>query len=305
MDALVLSGAANFGAMQAGALEPLFASGYRPDMIVGTSAGALNGVYLALDPTLEGVQRLQEIWTKAGPREVGVPKPIAAVRRLVGGHDSLVDSDRLREFLTAHMPAEIKTFGELRAQSGVRAFAVAVGVDSGRMRVFGDREDDRLLDGMLASSAVPPYFPPWPVEGERYMDGGIYAKLPLCAALQRGATRLVALDVADAMGTASTAHGVWGISGYALSLMVEAQTAAQIAWARRTGAQVRVLRLPAPSEVTFWDYDHAERLIDLGRAKVADALEAHPLRAQPRWWVRLRMQVRGGDRTCFRPESPS
>ena len=62
MFAYVLSGGGNYGAMQVGALEVLLAHGPRPQMLVGTSAGALNAAYLATDPTLEGARRLGDAW---------------------------------------------------------------------------------------------------------------------------------------------------------------------------------------------------------------------------------------------------
>ena len=54
MRASVLSGAGNFGAMQAGAIEPLLETSFCPELIVGTSAGALNGLLLTSEPTAEG-----------------------------------------------------------------------------------------------------------------------------------------------------------------------------------------------------------------------------------------------------------
>ena len=64
MIAFVLSGGGNLGALQVGALLVLMAEGIYPDMLVGTSAGAVNAAFLASDPTLEGVERLAEIWKR-------------------------------------------------------------------------------------------------------------------------------------------------------------------------------------------------------------------------------------------------
>jgi NTE family protein len=292
MLAIVLSGAANFGAMQAGALEVLLQNGMQPEMLVGSSAGALNAIYLGTDPSMQGVKNLQDVWRAAGPEQVGVPKPFIILRRMVVRQDGLVDSNPLAMFLEEHLPADLKTFGALREKTGVHAYAVAVNMHSARLHVFGDDLEDQLLDGAMGSSAVPPYFPPWIADGERYLDGGVYTKLPLMAAIARGATRIVALDVTYAMGTRSTAEGTVGVSGYALSLMVEAQTALEIEWARLTGAELHVIQLLAPPEVPFWDYAQADRLIDRGRRLAMQALEDRPLKLLPDWRVRLRMSIR-------------
>ena len=58
MIAFVLSGGGNRGALQGGALKALLERGISPDLIVGTSVGALNGVTLAADPTVAGARQL-------------------------------------------------------------------------------------------------------------------------------------------------------------------------------------------------------------------------------------------------------
>jgi NTE family protein len=288
MLAFVLSGAANYGAMQAGALEVILASGMKPDMLVGSSAGALNAIYLSADPSLERAKQLQQMWRAAGPDQVGVPKPFIALRRLVQQKDGLIDSRRLAAFLEKRLPTEAETFGELEKMKGIKTYAVAVDIDSGVMRVFGDEPDDRLLDGAMASSAVPPYFPPWVVGQQRFLDGGVYAKLPLCVAIERGATQVIAIDVTYPMGSADKAHGLMGVSGYSLSLMIEAQTAYEIAWARLTGVPIRILNLEAPSEVPFWDYTQADFLIELGRNLATAGIGEKPLRKGPALGLGLR-----------------
>lgn len=99
MRALVLSGAGNFGAMQAGAIEPLLETGFRPELIVGTSAGALNGLLLASEPTAEGARRAQAAWQQVSLREIGTPGLLGSVRRLVTNRDSLVPSVPLARFV--------------------------------------------------------------------------------------------------------------------------------------------------------------------------------------------------------------
>lgn len=292
MLAVVLSGAANFGAMQAGAMEVLIERGLKPEMFAGSSAGALNAIYLGADPGLEGVKRLQGVWKAAGPDQVGVPKPFIILRRMVVRQDGLINNAPLASFLRERLPEGLETFGALRRKSGIHTYAVAVQMRTAKLRVFGDDPDDSLLDGAMASSAVPPYFPPWEVDDESYLDGGVYTKLPLMAAIARGATRILALDVTYAMGTRATAEGTLGLSGYALSLMVEAQTAMEFEWARMTGADLRVIQLLAPDEIPFWDYSHAAELIDRGRGLVSDALDQAPLQLKPAWQVRLRMGMR-------------
>jgi len=288
MKALVMSGAANFGTMQAGGLDPIFASGFRPEMVVGTSAGALNAIYIAYDPSPNGVARLQDLWRAAGPKEVGIPTTLGVIRRFVRQEDSLVPSDALAAFLGQHLPQEVDTFGQLRDSAGVPAYAVAVNIDTAELRVFGDLDDDRIIDGAMTSTAVPPYFAPWKVGGQRYLDGGVFTKLPIRVAIERGATQILALDVSHAMGSKETAKGILGMTSYAVSLMVEAQAAHEIAWAKTSGASLRVIRLPAPTDIAVWDYTQADRLIEIGRMCAEQQLDAEPLRFTHKPWIQLR-----------------
>jgi predicted acylesterase/phospholipase RssA len=150
-----------------------------------------------------------------------------------------------------------------------------------------------LIDGGMASTAIPPYFPPWECGEKRYIDGGVYAKLPVRTAIERGADQIIALDVSYAMGSPETAHGILGISGYALSLMVEAQTAAELARAKTMGVSLRVLRLRAPLEVPFWDYSKADLLIQKGREMARQSLAEKPVSFPPAWYQRIRSGLAG------------
>jgi hypothetical protein len=90
------------------------------------------------------------------------------------------------------------------------------------------------------------------------------------------------------MGSKETAKGILGMTSYAVSLMVEAQGTREVAAAKASGASLRVIRLPAPTDIAFWDYTQAERLMDMGRTYATQQLEAEPLRFSYTPWVRLR-----------------
>lgn len=64
--AFVLQGGASLAAVQVGMLRALTESGIRPDLVVGSSAGALNAVAFAQDPTSNGLDQLHQLWIRAG-----------------------------------------------------------------------------------------------------------------------------------------------------------------------------------------------------------------------------------------------
>ena len=60
--AFVLAGGGSLGAVQVGMLKALTAHGVKPDLVVGASAGAINGAYLAARPDAEGIAELERLW---------------------------------------------------------------------------------------------------------------------------------------------------------------------------------------------------------------------------------------------------
>jgi NTE family protein len=293
MRALVLSGAGNFGAMQAGAIEPLLETGFRPELIVGTSAGALNGLLLATEPTAEGARRAQIAWQRVSLREIGTPGLLGSVRRLVTHRDSLVPSVPLARFVARSLGLDLETFGQLHARCGVQARAMAVCVETGELVAFGDRDEDRLIDGAMSSTAIPPFLAPWRVAGRRYLDGSVRSKLPVLAAIECGATQILAVNVVGLMRGPERARGMLGIASYAISLGIDEMTDREIELARRAGIELHLLELRVPSDVTFWDFSHAERLVAIGRQAASSWLEANPLRFRSPWQTDLRVRLAG------------
>src|ERR671922_843929 len=104
MNAFVLSGGGNLGAGQVGTVLALLERGIEPDLLVGTSAGAINAAYLAGNPGLEGAERLASIWTSIRTRDVfRLPlKPWHLLSHLRG--DALYHSDGLRRLLEDSLP---------------------------------------------------------------------------------------------------------------------------------------------------------------------------------------------------------
>ncbi|MGD0807403.1 MAG: patatin-like phospholipase family protein [Anaerolineales bacterium] len=288
MLAMVMSGGGNYGALEAGALEVLLEAGIRPGLWVGTSAGGLNAILMASDPTPQGVRVLQKLWHKARPVPQGGASIFTATRRFATGMESLFPIEPVAEFIASNLPKGCTTFGDVYDQTGERAFTLAVEYPAGLVRTFGERRDDRLLDGAMATSAMPPYFPPWKVGSRRYLDGGLAANLPLRVAVEYGASEILAMNIQGDF-VMMEGSGIVNISGFALGAMIGQLTANQLEWTRQAGVRVHFLPLDAGS-VRPWDFTQAENLIDRGRqlAQVflADTGRRIPLGPTRRYSVR-------------------
>src|SRR5438132_13990227 len=97
--AFVLPGGSSLGAVQVGMAEALMGAGVRPDLIVGTSAGSLNGAWLAAYPDLQGVAELRRVWLSVRRRDIFPVSPVGIAMGLTGRRDHLVRSGALVQWL--------------------------------------------------------------------------------------------------------------------------------------------------------------------------------------------------------------
>ncbi|MFN3929752.1 MAG: patatin-like phospholipase family protein, partial [Thermoflexus sp.] len=102
--AFVLSGGGNRGPLQVGALRALLERGVEPDFLVGTSAGAINAVAFAVDPTPGGVERLAAAWRRVRRADIYPGNLFTILWRLLTHQDSLFNGSGLRRVLEAHLP---------------------------------------------------------------------------------------------------------------------------------------------------------------------------------------------------------
>jgi NTE family protein len=264
MRAFVLSGGANYGAQQAGALEVLFEHGLTPDLLIGVSAGALNTAWIAAHPTLEGAQELSRIWREEAPAIAPPVGPLNALLRLIGGKDSLLSTESLQQFLR-RWPFVDDTFARFVHP---RLYTVAARYTDGALRIFGDQATDRIFDGLMTSTAMPPFYPPWEVDGVLYLDGGITSHVPVQAAVDRGATEIFALRNSHGflVDQPPAQRTVLSIGSQTISLLVESQANLEIEIVRHNRAvQLHLIDLYADDDPGLWNFSRAAELIAAGR----------------------------------------
>jgi len=263
MRAFVLSGGGNYGPLQVGALQVLLEHGIWPEILVGTSVGALNASWLASVPTLAGLQNLARIWVEGAPRLYSSINPLVIPLRLARS-DGLLSNEPLLRIIQRWAPPE-KTFGEL---AGPRLFMVATCLRDGSMRVFGDRSEDRPLDGLMSSTALPLIFPPWIVDGEAYIDGGTSCNLPLRVAAERGADEIIALQICTSSSQTKEEHlhGTLAISMQAIFLLLGRLANQEIENMKNEGStRLHLIQLHPDQDPGFWNFNSAVDMILAGR----------------------------------------
>jgi NTE family protein len=169
-------------------LRALFEAGIAPDLVLGTSVGALNGALVARDPTPAVVERLTDLWRAAAEsRGSGyAERALPAVRRAVATGTHLYSPQPMRQRLEAE-------FGDLRFEDlAVRFQVCAASIERSAEHWF---DSGRVVDAVVASAAVPGLLPPAQVGDEHFLDGGIVNSIPLARAVLLGATRVFVLQV--------------------------------------------------------------------------------------------------------------
>ena len=178
--ALVLSGGAARGFAHLGVLRVLEREGWRPDLVVGTSAGAIVGALYA-----SGLS-VAEIETAAATLDWGVLFDFDPVRLLLGGIGlGVVRGERLEKFLRQQILLPIERFP-------IPFAAVAADMEQGEVVVLNQGDAARAV---LASCAVPGLYAPVRARGRLLADGQVVSPLPVLTARSLGAVRVLAVDV--------------------------------------------------------------------------------------------------------------
>ncbi len=258
--AFVLSGGGNRGPLQVGALKALLEHGIEPDFLVGTSAGAINAVAFAVDPTPQGVQRLAEAWRRVRRADIYPGNLFTILWRVLTRQDSLFDGSGLRRVLQAHFPPGIRTFGDLRRP----CYVTAADLRTQRLILFGEDPSAPLLEAVLASASVPVIHPPVRFRNMQLVDGGVVAVVPITIAIEKGAEELYVLDLSFSPQVLPPRRGLAEIAMTAYQTLLSEQTLDDLYDALRSAATVHQICLTAFREISFLDFSRSAQMLEAG-----------------------------------------
>jgi NTE family protein len=216
--ALVFAGGGSFGAVQVGMLRALVAHGVKPDMVVGSSVGAMNGAYYAGAPNQEGVARLAAIWRSLRRRDV-FPVTPQALLGFLRRRDFLLGSHGLYRLVHEHLP-----YRNLQ-DAKVPLHVVATDLLSGASVVLSEGE---AATAIVASTAIPAAFAPVKCNGRYLADGAIASCTPVRVAVAQGATRLIVLPTGYACAREMPPQGAVANALHALTLLISRQVKAEL-----------------------------------------------------------------------------
>ena len=180
--ALILSGGGARGAFQVGVWKYLREINWTPDLICGTSIGAVNAAAIGSGMP---VGRLIELWKTHNRSEIYRLKALRFLTSTLRGKPlkPVLDTAPLRALLTRNLNLEA-----LR-RSPIEIIISAVNMTTGRLHLYD--QDVIEVDHLMASSAMPILFPWQPIHGELYWDGGVMANSPLFLALEKKVEEII------------------------------------------------------------------------------------------------------------------
>jgi NTE family protein len=201
MTAFVLGGGGLLGSHEVGMLRALSDAKIRPDIVVGTSIGAVNGAFVAADPD-GAAQRLTELWQGESLRLVFSETVVARAVQLAKTGTHLHAIEPLRKLLAEKLP--VSDFSELRLPFQ----CVAACIEDATARWF---TSGPLIPSVTASCAVPGLLPPVEVDGRHYFDGGLVDSIPVGRAIALGARTVYVLQVGRVESPLSVPKRPWEV----------------------------------------------------------------------------------------------
>lgn len=198
---LVLVGGGAKGAYQAGAVKFIAELGLKPNIIAGTSIGALNGAVLSSYLSFfDAAERLNQLWDyiaranilrwNKDPHPFFDPEPIEQMLR------KAVNAVELRhgiELWVTVFPS--LNIDGLNSSFLINFARVASGVNAEWLCVRDFPDDETVYNLLLASAAIPLAFPCRNIDGQSYVDGGLKDNIPVKALAQRGCKNVIVIHL--------------------------------------------------------------------------------------------------------------
>lgn len=261
--AFVLAGGGSLGAVEVGMLQALVEADIAPDLVVGASVGAINGVHFAASPNADGVADLADIWRRIGRGNVFPLSVTRSIRALLGGGTSLVSPKELRSLLEENLPCKALE------DTAIPVHVVASDFVSGEERVLSRGS---AVEAILASSAIPAVFPPVRLGDTYLVDGGIANNTPVTVAVHLGAARVIVLPTGFSCRGEPNPRNAIGVALHSLNLLIARQLVNDLE-RLRGDLEVHVIPPLCPMGRSAYDFSGTDELIESAAKSTRSWLE--------------------------------
>jgi len=234
-------------------LQALTETGLRPDLLIGTSVGAVNAAWMAGQPDHDGALKLGEIWLSLRRQDIFPLSPWIGAAGLLGRCNHMVPNTNLRALLEKHVPYQ-------RIEDArIPLHIITTELKTGRAAVHSSGP---AVPALLASTAIPGVFPPVTIGRRDYVDGGVANHTPITAAIELGAAEIYVLPVGYPWLLQERSNAL-GMALYALARFVEQKLDAEVK-ANKDLATIHVLPAPEPPSISPADFSRSAELIAMG-----------------------------------------
>lgn len=263
--AFVLTGGGSLGAVQVGMLQALTDRGVKPDLLVGTSCGALNAAWVAgHGMSNESLSELATVWTGLRRGDVFPIDARHVLRAVLGLSPAVVANGKLRQFIANHAGVE-----DL-ADAHVPTHFVAADLMSGRGVLISAGD---LTTGALASCAIPGLLPPVEHNGEQLVDGSLARHAGIAQAVDLGASEIYVLPTGAPCALPQAPRSAIGVAFHSLTLLIDQRLIHEIT-AVQAGTAIKLLPPLCPLAVSAADFSHAGELITRARRSSLEWLDS-------------------------------
>ncbi len=247
--AFVLSGGSSLGSIQVGMALALEERGIKPDMIVGSSVGALNGAWLASGKPAQG---LAELWLSLSTRGVFPIRLLTGLRGFLGRQPYLVPNSGLRRVIRQNV------FFDRLEDAPIPFYVIATDAATGEeVRL----ESGPAVDAIVASAAIPGIFPPVEVNGRVLIDGGIAANTPIAQAIEHGATEVWVLSTGYSCALPEPPKAAIAMALHGIGLLVNQRFLIETR-DRDFPIPIHLIPAPCPISVGPTDFSQSAQLIE-------------------------------------------
>jgi|1186.fasta_scaffold43996_2 NTE family protein len=263
--AFVLSGGGSLGAVQVGMLKALAERNVTPDLLIGTSAGALNAVFVAAHGTSPAsLDLLAATWAALRRDDVFPFRAQQMVLALAGARDALCADSGLERLVRRHVH-----FARLE-DAPISVHLVTTDLLSGEEVLLSDGDP---VSAVLASSAIPAVLPPVQRDGRTLVDGGLADNAAISQAVSLGADRIFVLPTGYACALPAPPRRPLAVAVQALSLLVQRRLISDVAL---YASQVDLVVLPplCPLRISAIDFRQAAQLCRRAHASSARWLDS-------------------------------
>jgi NTE family protein len=248
---------------------------------LGASIGAVNAAFLALNGfSKNSLDRLAAAWRKADTSDLLPANYLWLTVRAMFGRSSRDPSRRLKDFFIASGLTPELCFADIEH---TQLIIVSSDLNTGKPILHGMLPDDKVLDALLLSTALPPWFMPVRRQERYLMDGAVVSNLPVEPALNIGATEVVALDLTDSREMLGEGDGFRGFLDRLIFSVGKRQLDLELELAEARGIPILYLDLTGKSAIPIWDFQHTDDLITQGYEIAQQVIESqrltHPILA--------------------------